>query len=180
MYRLDTYVATIRIGSRTESPSDYWRREVMSRRFIVLFVAIIAAVLFGQLAYASTVPSVSIKVYLNGAPLSNGVVEFWMNNTLEYRGVTDVNGSLTLTNISTGNYTVYIYHNGTVNTFKVEVTTNTTMITLNITDPASNVSTINGWNILFDERIAIIGIATLIILVLLGLAAANGKFPRRR
>ncbi len=180
MYRLDTY-ATIRIGSRAESPSDYWRREVLSLRHMLPVIFFIVILVSGM-SYAAGLSSLTIQVYHDKTPLHNAVVELWINNSLAYRGVTDSNGTVQAANITPGQYVIHVYYNGTVWTTTQNITLNTTTITLNITDPlaSKNPNTVLATNWLFDKGTIIILVAGLVILVLLGLAAANGKFPRRR
>lgn len=150
---------------------------------VIFFIVIIVS----GMSYAAVLPSLTIRVYHDNTPLPNAVVELWINNTLAYRGITDNNGTVQATNITPGQYIIHVYYNGyngTAWSTTQDITINTTTITLNITDPGNstdiNDSIANEWNIFLDKRITIIGIAILIILVLIGIAAANGKFPRRR
>jgi len=143
----------------------------------ILLSALALAILLGSIAYAaSIVPSLKIIVEKNNEPLANATIELWQNNTLAYREVTDANGTVTLTNVTIGNYTLYIYYKGHAYKRSIEITSNT--IDINHMDEITSRLTS-----LYDQHkyIVISGIIVFfIIILLLALAFSGRKIPRRR
>ena len=150
----------------------------MNRKILLSIIAL--TVLLGSMAYASVVPSLEIIVEKDNEPLVNATIELWQNNTLAYRGVTDANGTVTLANVTIGNYTLYIYYKGHAYKRSIEITSNTTKITIDINHMDEITSRLTS---LYDQHkyIVISGIIVFfIIILLLALAFSGRKIPRRR
>ncbi|GEM_PF-3277596 len=153
----------------------------------IVSAVLLLLILFGSTVYGLTVSSVTVQVYLGDKPLKDATVELWANNTLKYRGVTDENGTIVFNNISIGNYTIYIYYNGSAWKFIRYIDLNTTVVTLNLTINHGNstddnstleeiVSMMNN-----NRHILYTGIAVFFIIILLLAYAFSGrKIPKRR
>ncbi|MCD6300906.1 MAG: carboxypeptidase regulatory-like domain-containing protein [Staphylothermus sp.] len=156
-------------------------------RAVLLPVLLILLIVPG-LVFGATVSSLTITVYKDGEALQDATVELWLNNTLMYRGVTDTNGTITLANVTTGSYTVYVYYNGTVWKFEETIDENTTSITLNITNDTVEyligLSSPPFWgkveNYYGQYRIPILVGVGFIVLILLAYALSGTRYPRRR
>ncbi len=156
----------------------------MNKKQIVLPVVLVLLVIIPGSVMGSVVSSLTIKVYKgDGSPLSNAVVELYSNGTLVARGVTDANGSVVFSNVSTGEYIIYVYYNGSVYVDRIQVTANTSIIELSIDSAtADSNTTLGGWDWFNKNKLmAVSGLAVLLFVVLLIAYAFSGrKIPRRR
>ncbi len=153
-------------------------------RAILLSAIIVLLIILPGTVTGGTISTLTITVLKDGKALQDATVELWLNNTLMYRGVTDTNGTITLANVTTGNYTIYVYYNGSVWKFGKAIDENTTELTLNITaakssaDDGKLVGTLRTY---YDQyKIPILVGIGFIVLILFAYALSGTRYPRRR
>ena len=144
---------------------------------IVLAVSLLVLLLLG-IVYGATISSLTIRVLKNDKPVVDAIVELWANDTMKYRGTTDANGVVTFSNVTTGDYTIYVYVNGTAYRFDKTIDENTTELNLTLSGfegvKAAAKSWLNNYYILGG-----IG-AAFVIGLLIAYGLSGRKVPRRR
>jgi len=102
----------------------------------VLPVIIVLVLAVTSVVYAQTIVSqVTISVEKDGSPVSNVYVEVYdANDTRIFSGYTDVNGKITLSNVTAGDYKIKVVHEDRLYIFNVKIDENTTEIKLDLSE----------------------------------------------
>ncbi len=137
-------------------------------------IALAIALVLSSTVYAA---DVTIHVYRDGEPVRNAVVELYRNGTLVARRTTNANGTVYVYNIPEGEYTIYIYANGSVYRFDKTIE-NTTELNLSLSGVSGAVGSLRA----VTSNYWILGGFIVAFVIGLGIAyALSGKrIPRRR
>ena len=138
-------------------------------------IALAIALVLSSTVYAA---DVTIHVYRDGEPVKNAVVELYRNGTLVARRTTNANGTVYVYNIPEGEYTIYIYANGSVYRFDKTIDENTTELNLSLSGVSGAVGSLRA----VTSNYWILGGFIVAFVFGLGIAyALSGKrIPRRR
>lgn len=153
----------------------------MSRAVLVTMLLLLLVI--PGVALGATVSGLTITVYMDGKALANATVELWYNGTMAFRGVTDANGTVSFANLTTGNYTIYVYYAGKVYTFEKTIDGNTTTLALNITSSSTDEARLaNIWNTIRSNNYYLAGAvaAGFVFLILIAYALSGARVPHRR
>jgi len=143
----------------------------------IVAIALVLVMLAG-IACAAIISNLTIRVYKNDKPVSNAIVELWANDTMKYRGTTDADGAVTFSNVTTGDYTIYVYVNGTVYRFDKTIDNKTTELLLTLSGTTGAMATAKSW---LNNYYILGGIgAAFVIGLLIAYGLSGRKVPRRR
>ena len=144
---------------------------------IVLAVSLLVLLLLG-IVYGATISSLTIRVLKNDKPVVDAIVELWANDTMKYRGTTDANGVVTFANVTTGDYTIYVYVNGSVYRFDKTIDENTTELNLTLSGVEGVKATAKTW---LNNYYILGGLfAAFIFGLLIAYGLSGRRVPRRR
>jgi len=100
---------------------------------IVILVAIMVGV--GAVYAQSIVSEVTITVEKDGKAVANVYVEVYnSNDTKVFSGYTNENGTITLSNITSGDYTVKVLYEDKLYIFNIKIDENTSEIKLDLSE----------------------------------------------
>ena len=143
----------------------------------VVAIALVLVMLAG-IACAATVSTLTINVTKDDKPVVDAVVELWLNGTMKYRGTTDANGVVTFSNVTTGDYTIYVYINGSVYRFDKTIDENTTELNLTLSGVEGVKAVAKSW---LNNYYILGGIAAAFVFGLLIAYGLSGRrVPKRR
>ncbi len=145
----------------------------MYKRLAAIVLAIV--LVLSSTVYAA---DVTIHVYRDGEPVKNAVVELYRNGTLVARRTTNVNGTVYVYNIQGGDYTIYVYVNGSVYRFDKTIDENTTELNLSLSGLEGVKASARTW---LNNYLVLGGLVAAFVF---GLAIAYGlsgrRVPKRR
>ena len=143
----------------------------------VVAIALVLVMLAG-IACAATVSTLTINVTKDDKPVVDAVVELWLNGTMKHRGTTDANGVVTFSNVTTGDYTIYVYVNGSVYRFDKTIDENTTELNLTLSGVEAVKAAAKSW---LNNYYILGGIgAAFVFGLLIAYGLSGRKVPRRR
>ena len=180
----------------SDSLIDYWVKQ-LRYVFVLVAVLLLIAGLLVHHVYADVISQLTVNVTVDGKVAADAVVEFWQNGTLILRGFTDSNGTVTFTNVSTGEYIVYIYWSGYAWSYTVLLTNTTTSLSFDLTTPSTTTTSTNTtttntnttttnttslWVKIKSNPYYMAGVVAggFIILLLIAYGLSGGRVPRRR
>ena len=143
----------------------------------VVAIALVLVMLAG-IACAAIISNLTIRVYKNDKPVSNAIVELWANDTMKHRGTTDANGVVTFANVTTGDYTIYVYVNGSVYRFDKTIDENTTELNLTLSGVEAVKAAAKSW---LNNYYILGGIgAAFVFGLLIAYGLSGRRVPKRR
>ena len=143
----------------------------------VVAIALVLVMLAG-IACAAIISNLTIRVYKNDKPVSNAIVELWANDTMKHRGTTDANGVVTFANVTTGDYTIYVYVNGSVYRFDKTIDENTTELNLTLSGVEGVKAAAKSW---LNNYYILGGIgAAFVFGLLIAYGLSGRRVPKRR
>ena len=143
----------------------------------ILAVSLLVLLLLG-IVYGATISSLTIRVLKDDKPVVDAVVELWANDTMMYRGTTDANGVVTFSNVTTGDYIIYVYVNGTAYRFDKTIDENTTELNLTLSGLEGVKATAKTWlsNYTFLGGL----FAAFVFGILIAYGLSGQRVPRKR
>ena len=143
----------------------------------VVAIALVLVMLAG-IACAATVSTLTINVTKDDKPVVDAIVELWANDTMKHRGTTDANGVVTFSNVTTGDYTIYVYVNGSVYRFDKTIDENTTELNLTLSGIEAVKAAAKSW---LNNYYILGGIgAAFVFGLLIAYGLSGRRVPKRR